>query len=99
MTMLDFTGQIAVVTGASKGIGYFIAKELAVAGAHVIAVARSQDGLRKLQDEDDGRVKDRVTLRAVDLANSSKKGGAGLTFLSPMQVSLGPPAPSRTWTQ
>ncbi len=69
MTMLDFTGQIAVVTGASKGIGYFIAKELAVAGAHVIAVARSQDGLRKLQDEDDGRVKDRVTLRAVDLAD------------------------------
>ena len=36
--MLDFAGQIAVVTGASKGIGYFIAKELAIAGAHVIAV-------------------------------------------------------------
>ena len=107
MTMLDFTGQIAVVTGASKGIGYFIAKELAVAGAHVIAVARSQDGLRKLQDEDDGRVKDRVTLRAVDLADMDAidalgkfvEKGSGLTFLSPMQVSLGPPAPSRTWTQ
>ena len=28
--MLDFSGQIAVVTGASRGIGYFIAKELAV---------------------------------------------------------------------
>jgi NAD(P)-dependent dehydrogenase (short-subunit alcohol dehydrogenase family) len=67
--MLDFTGQIAVVTGASKGIGYFIAKELAVAGAHVIAVARSQDGLRKLQGENDGELKDRFTLRAVDLAD------------------------------
>jgi NAD(P)-dependent dehydrogenase (short-subunit alcohol dehydrogenase family) len=70
MTMLDFTGQIAVVTGASRGIGYFIAKELALAGAHVIAIARSQDRLRKLQDEDDGRVKDRFTLRAVDLADT-----------------------------
>jgi NAD(P)-dependent dehydrogenase (short-subunit alcohol dehydrogenase family) len=67
--MLDFTGQIAVITGASKGIGYFIAKELAVAGAHVIAVARSADGLRKLQDENDGALRDRFTLRAVDLAD------------------------------
>jgi NAD(P)-dependent dehydrogenase (short-subunit alcohol dehydrogenase family) len=67
--MLDFTGQIALVTGASKGIGYFIARELAVAGAHVIAVARSPDGLRKLRDENDGRMKDRFTLRTVDLAD------------------------------
>lgn len=69
MAMLDFTGQIAVVTGASQGIGYFIAKRLAIAGAHVIAVARSQDGLQKLQDENDGTLKDRFTLRAVDLAD------------------------------
>lgn len=68
--MLDFTGQIAVVTGASKGIGYFIAKELALAGAHVIAVARSGGDLRKLQDEDDGRLRDRFTLRTADLADT-----------------------------
>jgi NAD(P)-dependent dehydrogenase (short-subunit alcohol dehydrogenase family) len=66
---LDFTGQIAIVTGASRGIGYFMAKELAIAGAHVIAVARSKDGLRKLQDECDGKLKDRFTVRAVDLAD------------------------------
>jgi NAD(P)-dependent dehydrogenase (short-subunit alcohol dehydrogenase family) len=66
--MLDFTGQIAVVTGASKGIGYYSARELAIAGAHVIAVARSEDGLRKLQDENDGKLKGRFTLKAVDLA-------------------------------
>src|SRR3954451_15169003 len=67
--MLDFRGQVAVVTGASKGIGYFTAKELAVAGAHVIAVARSQDGLRKLQNENEGKMKDRFTLRVVNLAD------------------------------
>jgi short-subunit dehydrogenase len=106
--MLDFTGQIAVVTGASKGIGYFIAKELADAGAHVIAAARSPDGLRKLQDENDGKAKDRFTPRAVDLANmdeidalanSSKAAGVGLTCLSPMQVNSGRLAPSRIWTR
>ena len=75
--MPDFTGQIAVVTGASKGIGYFIAKELAVAGAHVIAVARSHDGLRKLQDENNGRVKNRFTLMTVDLADMDAIDGLG----------------------
>jgi NAD(P)-dependent dehydrogenase (short-subunit alcohol dehydrogenase family) len=69
VTMLNFTGQIAVVTGASRGIGYFIARDLAIAGAHVVAVARSEEGLRKLRDEDAGKLRDRFTLRAVDVAD------------------------------
>jgi NAD(P)-dependent dehydrogenase (short-subunit alcohol dehydrogenase family) len=44
-------GRIALVTGASRGIGYHIAKELGAAGAHVIAVARTQGGLEDLDDE------------------------------------------------
>ncbi|MGB3502122.1 MAG: SDR family NAD(P)-dependent oxidoreductase [Mesorhizobium sp.] len=47
----DLTGRIAVVTGASRGIGYFIAKQMAAAGAHVIAVARTVGGLEELDDE------------------------------------------------
>jgi NAD(P)-dependent dehydrogenase (short-subunit alcohol dehydrogenase family) len=47
----DLTNRIAVVTGASRGIGYFIAKQMAAAGAHVIAVARTVGGLEELDDE------------------------------------------------
>jgi len=48
---LDLSGRIALVTGASRGIGYFLAKGLAAAGAHVIAVARTTGGLEELDDE------------------------------------------------
>jgi NAD(P)-dependent dehydrogenase (short-subunit alcohol dehydrogenase family) len=43
-------GRIAVVTGASRGIGYQAAKGFAAAGAHVIAVARTVGGLEELDD-------------------------------------------------
>ena len=43
--------RVAVVTGASRGIGYHAAKGFAAAGAHVIAVARTVGGLEELDDE------------------------------------------------
>ncbi|TPW32026.1 SDR family NAD(P)-dependent oxidoreductase [Pararhizobium mangrovi] len=49
--MPDLNGRIAVVTGASRGIGYHTALELAKAGAHVVAVARTTGGLEELDDE------------------------------------------------
>ncbi|MBO9656839.1 SDR family NAD(P)-dependent oxidoreductase [Agrobacterium sp. SOY23] len=47
---IDLKGRIALVTGASRGIGYFTALELAKAGAHVIACARTVGGLEELDD-------------------------------------------------
>ena len=44
-------GRIALVTGASRGIGYQAALGFAGAGAHVIAVARTVGGLEELDDE------------------------------------------------
>ena len=44
------SGRIALVTGASRGIGHASALALAAAGAHVVAVARTVGGLEELDD-------------------------------------------------
>ena len=41
MTSFDLTGQLAVVTGARRGIGFAMADALAAAGADIIAVSAS----------------------------------------------------------
>lgn len=48
---IDLSGRVALVTGASRGIGYHLARQLGAAGAHVIAVARTTGGLEELDDE------------------------------------------------
>jgi NAD(P)-dependent dehydrogenase (short-subunit alcohol dehydrogenase family) len=43
--------KIALVTGASRGIGAAVALKLAQAGAHIVAVARTVGGLEELDDK------------------------------------------------
>lgn len=44
-------GRIALITGASRGIGRAIARRFAAEGATIIAMARTQAGLEELDDE------------------------------------------------
>lgn len=48
---MSFQDKIALVTGASRGLGFAVATALANAGAQVIALARTQGGLESLDDE------------------------------------------------
>ncbi|MEQ9689665.1 MAG: SDR family NAD(P)-dependent oxidoreductase, partial [Bauldia litoralis] len=51
MSDKPLSGRVAVVTGASRGVGYAAARAMAAAGAHIIAVARTVGGLEELDDE------------------------------------------------
>ncbi len=75
---IDLNGRLALVTGASRGIGYFLALELAKAGAHVIAVARTVGGLEELDDEirKQGGSATLVPLDLTDLPALDRLGGS-----------------------
>jgi NAD(P)-dependent dehydrogenase (short-subunit alcohol dehydrogenase family) len=77
-TIPDLSDRIALVTGASRGIGYQLAKQMAAAGAHVIAVARTVGGLEELDDEirAAGSEATLVPLDLADMAGIDRLGGA-----------------------
>ncbi|RID90644.1 SDR family oxidoreductase [Gemmobacter lutimaris] len=62
--------RIAIVTGASRGLGAAMAEELACRGWHVVAVARTTGGLEEVDD----RVK------------AARQPGAGELTLAPMDI-------------
>ena len=62
---LNLNDKVAVVTGASKGIGFAVVQALAAEGATVVAGARSLDTLQGLE---------RVTPIAVDLSEREGPG-------------------------
>ena len=70
--------RIALVTGASRGIGYATARALASAGAHIVAVARTQGGLEELDDEirKDGGSATLVPLNLTDFDGIARLGAA-----------------------
>lgn len=79
MTDLPLKDRIALVVGASRGIGYETALALAMAGAHVIATARTQGGLEELDDAIYSATGKHATLIPFDLVDGGaidRLGGA-----------------------
>ncbi|TNF89696.1 MAG: SDR family oxidoreductase [Gammaproteobacteria bacterium] len=52
---IDLNGQVALITGANRGIGRQIAGDLVKSGARVVAGARNPDSLEDLVQAGDGR--------------------------------------------
>ena len=79
MSELPLKDRIALVVGASRGIGYESALALAKAGAHVIATARTQGGLEELDDAIFAATGRHATLIPFDLVDGGaidRLGGA-----------------------
>ena len=83
--------RIALVTGASRGIGYAIAIALARAGAHVVAVARTVGGLEELDDaiRKDGGTATLVPVDLADLEGLARLGAALNERYSKLDVLVG----------
>jgi NAD(P)-dependent dehydrogenase (short-subunit alcohol dehydrogenase family) len=75
---LPLSNRIALVTGASRGIGRAVALALAKAGAHVVAVARTVGGLEELDDDiaNSGGSATLVPLDLKDHEGIARLGGA-----------------------
>ena len=68
--MLDLTGKVAIVTGASRGIGRGVAVMLASRGAHVVAAARGENAASTISEiEGAGRTGEAVPLEVTDAAS------------------------------
>ncbi len=67
--MHDFTGQTAIVTGGTRGIGRAISQALLKAGAKVIAGYSSNEAAARQFKDENGQYADRLDLRQFNVAS------------------------------
>lgn len=80
MTQHRLKDRVALITGASRGIGRAVALAFAREGAHVIAVARNRGALEEL-DDDVQEAGGAITLLRLDITNGDKVDALGPTIL------------------
>lgn len=68
LDIFSLEGKVAVITGASRGLGRTMAAGLAEAGAHVVLVARDEAKLNEVRDEIEANGGKAMVL-PIDLAN------------------------------
>src|SRR6185437_9887346 len=49
--LFDLSGQVAIVTGTSRGLGQYFARALAKAGADLVVTSRKRESLREFEAE------------------------------------------------
>ncbi|MEY2539854.1 MAG: 3-oxoacyl-[acyl-carrier protein] reductase [Verrucomicrobiota bacterium] len=74
--------QIAVVTGAGRGIGHAIAARLASEGARIACVSRTEENAKRTADELNGVRADSAKAYAVDVADHAAVEKAGASILA-----------------
>lgn len=52
--LFDLTGKVAIVTGTSRGLGQYLSRALARAGADLVITSRDPDSLKRFQSEIEG---------------------------------------------
>src|SRR5207247_2725461 len=78
---MRFKGQVAIVTGAGRGIGRAIALRFANEGAHVACVSRTEENVRTVADEINGLRADAARAYAVDVADHAAVQKIGARIL------------------
>ncbi|MBO0884087.1 MAG: SDR family NAD(P)-dependent oxidoreductase, partial [Mycobacterium sp.] len=76
---MELDGSVALVTGASRGIGAAVAVELARIGARVVITGRTQGGLEET-DDDIRAAGGQATILSLDLLEGDKIDAIGPTI-------------------
>jgi len=106
MNLFDLTGKVAIVTGASRGLGQTFARALARAGADLAITSRTVDSLKAFtkEVEDMGRravpleldVRDEKSIRAM-VSNAAKAYGRIDILVNNAGCNVRKPAVDVTW--
>ena len=85
---LSLEGKNAVICGSSQGIGFAIARELALMGANCLLLARNEDNLRVAITQLDSTIQQQHSFHAVDFNNieATKELIAGIVQKGPVHI-------------